>query len=240
MANPGVRWVMAGWTGFIAENLIISENRTAIIDAMGDAGYHAAYSTLSTLSVGSILYGYAKYGRAPGNASWPLRAVGATLKMTGAVLLSQGLPPLRKLPGTANEVVKKGDAECGMRNMCPIDLTWAKTVEGKRVYGAKRITRHPELWGMAFIGLGTCVATTNPVRAAAAFGFFPVALFLGEHQDSRFTRGIGGVLPPDVAATTTNIPFLSVVKGTQSLEDAWQEAKQTNAVVAAAIALALI
>ena len=30
---PGFRWVALGWTGFIAENLVLSENRTKIIQA---------------------------------------------------------------------------------------------------------------------------------------------------------------------------------------------------------------
>jgi len=54
LRNPGVRWVAVGWTGFITENLLLSENRQAIIEAIGDREYHLIYSSLSTIACSSI------------------------------------------------------------------------------------------------------------------------------------------------------------------------------------------
>ena len=60
-SSSGFRWVALGWTGFITENLVLSENRTAIISSIGDDRYHLAYSSLSLLScstIGKRLWGH--------------------------------------------------------------------------------------------------------------------------------------------------------------------------------------
>ena len=38
LKNKGVRWVGLGWTAFLAENIVLSENRTWIISMTGDNG----------------------------------------------------------------------------------------------------------------------------------------------------------------------------------------------------------
>ena len=49
LASKGVRWIGLGWTGFIAENLILSENRDEIIRHFGDDNYHLGPFALQTL-----------------------------------------------------------------------------------------------------------------------------------------------------------------------------------------------
>jgi hypothetical protein len=63
LRDKGVRWIGAGWTAFLAENLILSHNRDAIIDKVGDKNYHRLYNTLSTCACASILYGYIRHGK---------------------------------------------------------------------------------------------------------------------------------------------------------------------------------
>jgi hypothetical protein len=53
-----MRWAAGGWVFFIAENAILSENRTYLIQRLGDDQYHAAYGTLSTVATASIGYAY--------------------------------------------------------------------------------------------------------------------------------------------------------------------------------------
>eukprot|EP00040_Diaphanoeca_grandis_P005604 m.33642 g.33642 ORF g.33642 m.33642 type:complete len:288 (-) comp16850_c0_seq1:168-1031(-) len=55
---PSVKIIGLGWCGFIAENLILSENRTEIIAKIGDDNYHHVYNTLSTTACSAIAYGY--------------------------------------------------------------------------------------------------------------------------------------------------------------------------------------
>ena len=40
LRHPGVRLIGGGWAFFIAENVVISENREAIIASIGDDHYH--------------------------------------------------------------------------------------------------------------------------------------------------------------------------------------------------------
>ena len=51
---------------FIAENFVISENRSWIIEKLGDEGYHMMFGTISTAAMASTAYGYYKIkGSAP-------------------------------------------------------------------------------------------------------------------------------------------------------------------------------
>jgi hypothetical protein len=54
------KWAIGGWTFFIAENAILSENRTYLITALGgdESNYHLMYGTLSTTATASIGYAY--------------------------------------------------------------------------------------------------------------------------------------------------------------------------------------
>ena len=63
LTHKGCRWVLFGWTAFIAENLVLSENREAIIERINAVNYHRMYNTLSTMACASIAYGYFRYGR---------------------------------------------------------------------------------------------------------------------------------------------------------------------------------
>ena len=60
LAVGGWRWAVGGWTFFIAENFLLSENRTWLIDEIGDDNYHLVYGFFSTVACSSIGYGYFK------------------------------------------------------------------------------------------------------------------------------------------------------------------------------------
>jgi hypothetical protein len=54
-----LKWAIGGWTFFIAENALLSENRTYLIEqVLGDENYHLVYGTLSTAATASIGYAY--------------------------------------------------------------------------------------------------------------------------------------------------------------------------------------
>eukprot|EP00429_Kryptoperidinium_foliaceum_P035047 CAMPEP_0176166482 /NCGR_PEP_ID=MMETSP0120_2-20121206/85149_1 /TAXON_ID=160619 /ORGANISM="Kryptoperidinium foliaceum, Strain CCMP 1326" /LENGTH=72 /DNA_ID=CAMNT_0017504031 /DNA_START=12 /DNA_END=227 /DNA_ORIENTATION=+ len=55
---PAIRWAAGGWAFFIAENAILSENRTYLIQELGDDRYHLVYGTLSTIATASIGYSF--------------------------------------------------------------------------------------------------------------------------------------------------------------------------------------
>lgn len=99
VADKAVKWISLGWIGFISENLIISDNREWIIENYGQNNYHMAYSMLSTLTSGSILYGYVRYGRGQG----PKLPVPSSFRLAGSFMfttlglmgLSQYIPLIR-------------------------------------------------------------------------------------------------------------------------------------------------
>lgn len=66
LRHKGVRWIGLGWTGFVVENLVLSENRTRLIQELGESTYHITYSVLSTAACGSIGYGFFKHGQSSG------------------------------------------------------------------------------------------------------------------------------------------------------------------------------
>jgi len=73
-----------------------------------------------------------------------------------------------------------------------------------------------------------------------------VALVGGSHQDYRYRRGMGGVLPEDMDRRTSNVPFVAMVTGAQEkggVGDAVgkmiDEAKGLNAAAAVAVAVGM-
>merc|ERR1711957_28961 len=95
LANKGVRWIGGGWVFFIAENLILSHNRSDIINSIGDGNYHTVYNTLSTAACGSIGYGFFKHRRTGGPIFKPPRLLlplGLSCTLLGVVGFSQLIP----------------------------------------------------------------------------------------------------------------------------------------------------
>jgi len=242
----------AGWAVFIAENVILSENRTWIIENYGGGVYHNVYNFLSAGSCASIGYAYAKHRNAPTpTLVRPLPRAGALLQGAGLLLLSQALPKLRNpiQPAALNQPVEdidegeppKPEKEEGKRsNRCPLDFNSYKAEEPYG--GVRRITRHPELWALALAGMGRALVRPTPVRLVAfAAGPLSVALCLGAHKDSRYRRHIGGTLGEESERRTSLAPFLAMEPlGPQRWEDVLSEFKQINGGVALGLTLALL
>lgn len=257
LLSPQMRWAVGGWTFFIAENLILSENRTYIIEQIGDQAYHLCYGGLSTIAMGTVAYGYVKKVRFSEPLLWGLtspvpplaRVVSFATLSLGTFLLSQ-VPPKVQIPvevtqggGTPrvqseNEVpvatpVQKGFS---LQVRCPFDFTDNKDPSGP-VHGIERITRHPGLWSFGLMGMGVAMLTPSvPQRAWLAMPAF-VALIGGAHTDSRFRRGLGGELPEEYDNATSNIPFRAIVNGSQGnvldvARDMADEIKPLNAAIA--------
>lgn len=97
--HNGVRLIVGGWTLFVGENLILSHNRTEIIDRLGEGGYHGIYNSLSGLACSSIAYGYMRYGRRQGPRLWtvtmPMRMASVGLSGLGVLCFAQLFPSIR-------------------------------------------------------------------------------------------------------------------------------------------------
>lgn len=103
LTGPAMKWACGGWSLFIAENLILSENRMWLIHQLGDDGYHILYGTLSTVAMGSVAYGYRYKVSGAGPFAFPLGsrpapaalAVSFALQAMALGLASQTLPKLQ-------------------------------------------------------------------------------------------------------------------------------------------------
>jgi len=244
-----VRWAVGGWTFFVVENAVLSENRTWLIDRLGDDNYHIVYGTFSTIATASIGVAYHRItrkspplplslrrwngnGNGNGNALPPLAAgLGAwACTSLGLVMVSQVAPSF--------QVPVSVSSQSKLQVRCPFDFA-DKRLEISNpfeVRGLERISRHPGLWSFGLIGIGqSLLAPTIPLQLWW-LGPSLVAWLGGSHTDSRFRRGMGGVLHPEYDCQTSNIPFLAMITGKQP--DAWvglsKEIKPLNAGLALA------
>lgn len=221
-SNPAFRWAVGSWSFFIAENAILSENREALIGALGKEQYHAFYGTLSTAACASILYGYAYKATA---AAPPLlwtatvpptsRLIAAfALQAVGLIGLSQSLPRLQIPVGLTGGGHIAADAPASAPSRlvvrCPFDFA-----EREGLHGVQRVSRHAGLWSFGLACLGGAAATASLPQAVCLAMPMTVALLGGAHADSRHRRGMGGTLPAEVEAVTSHVPGVAIALGRQ-------------------------
>ena len=265
LAHRGAQLIIGGWTFFLVENVVLSENRERLVTYLGgETTYRALYGTLSTAACCSIAVGYFRFGRGRGPMVWKpgpgmqLAAFGA--QAVGLVGFSQLAPPLQvpftfgpvatappvhQHPPVSDEAAanaRTAGQAMGLAARCPIDFNAREKIEGKELAGAKRITRHPMLWSMALCGIGSAFGT--PLLTEVAFGVFPavMAVIGGAHQDHRHVRS--GAANPTFMAATSHLPFYALVmqsleRGTEPWLELADEMAWTNAGVALAVAVAL-
>jgi uncharacterized membrane protein len=229
VATSQLRWAASGWILFIAENAILSENRTYLIEKVGDNTYHQLYGLCSTAATGSIGYAYYKI-RTSLKPVPPVRMVQSwVLLTTGLIMASQTLPSMQ-IPVASSGQVR-----------CPFDFDHGKE-HGSQLHGLERITRHAGLWSLAFCAGGN--ALVQPTRALTVWWWGPaaVAWLGGMHTDSRFRRNMGGTLDPQYDSVTSNVPFVAMLSGKQgsqmdTFRELAKELKPLNAGVAAILAM---
>ena len=123
LASKAVRWCGGGWCFFIAENAVMSENRAAVIDAVGEKGYRGCYGALSTASLASIAYGYVRHGPGPRLAAGPPSAVrlaaGLGCHALGFAAAANVAPKLRS------------PLDPGFLSSCPLDLEHERAALGR-------------------------------------------------------------------------------------------------------------
>ena len=245
LSSSPMKWAVGGWSLFIAENFILSENRTWLIEEYGNDAYHYMYGTFSTAACASIGYGYLYKIRNRGPFAWALKspvptgakALSFAILSVGLGIASQTAPkfqiPLHydndKLSIREDTMVIKDSVSSekgsGWKVRCPFDFTDAKSLtdmatDGTEkvavdLHGLDRISRHPGLWSFGIIGLGAGIL--NPCLPARIWMSMPmmVALIGGGHTDSRHRRSIGGELSKDLDDVTSNIPFYAMLSGKQ-------------------------
>lgn len=122
---------------------------------------------------------------------------------------------------------------------CPMDFRAKRDVKDGDVYGVERVSRHANLWSLASLGVGTALLTPFVVESFFFAGPLALASVGTWHQDSRFRRGLGGTLTPDMESKTSNIPFAALLMGRQDWGKLWDEFKGLNALVPALVVVAM-
>jgi len=186
-----VRWAAGGWTLFVVENGILSENRTWLIDSMGDDMYHAFYGTCSTIATVSIGYAYYRISRKTPpmppqlmrwkanaiNASPPITAgIGSWICMSVGLVMASQVAPTFQIPVSFPTTAAAGPSESGTTTTsqsmkfqvrCPFDFG-DKRLESDDPFGVRgleRISRHPGLWSFGLIGMSqSFLAPTIPLQ----------------------------------------------------------------------------
>ena len=225
-SGSALRWAVGGWSFFIAENFILSENRGRIIEALGDdereTNYHLLYGSVSTAATASIIYAYAAKARGALPLQWSgptpawRLAIGFGLQALGLAGMSQSLPriqmPLRVAATSRDPLApaERPSFEIG----CPFNFK-PVAPEGPGPHGLSRVSRHPTFWSLACVCLGAAAMVPSLPQAAWLAMPTAVALIGGAHSDSRKRRGMGGTLPPELDAVTSNAPFVAMLSGAQ-------------------------
>lgn len=268
--SNAMKWAVGSWSFFIAENLLLTENRSIIIDKLfhgNEEQYHYLYGLLSTIACGSIGYAYV-YKILPSASLYLLWPVGSPVppyrQLSSFLLYSLGLgilsqvPPKLQLPvtystsststtATASSSITKQQQQQQWRVRCPFDFTHETTNSSSNteeaVRGIDRISRHPGLWSLGLIGLGqACVTSSIPKQIWWCMPTM-VAAIGGWHIDSRYRRGLGGTMPSESwEEQTSHIPFLALLRKdcTSSIQAFYKECKGSNAVVAITVAAGIV
>merc|ERR1712224_306840 len=118
--------------------------------------------------------------------------------------------------------------------LCPWDMNAYK--ERGEVYGITRVTRRPELCGLAAVGIGGALLAGSAAQLSF-FGVGPVLCFgaLALHGDR--AQRMSGELSATKESQTSTMPFLALLDGRQSLTTFINEIDPHNAKAAVGVAL---
>ena len=251
--SSALRWAVGGWSFFIAENLVLSENRGQIIEALGDdereTNYHRLYGSFSTVATASIIYAYVVKARGAlpmqwvgGPPAWRL-VIGFGLQALGLTGMSQTLPRLQmpvRVASPSQDPLAPAAERPSFEIGCPFDFK-PEEAAGPGPHGLSRVSRHPLFWSLAGVCLGAAAMVPSLPQAAWLAMPTAVALIGGAHSDSRHRRGVGGKLSPELDAVTSNAPFVALLSGAQggvsaSLSALASELKTSNALAGVGLA----
>jgi len=265
-----VRWAVGGWSLFIVENLVLSENRQRIIKEVGDDNYHYIYGTLSTAAMASTGYGFMYHVRnAPpflynksssiGGMPLPYKIGAMTCLGLGLGIASQTAPKLQipialsndNTPTNADSMVgpnSNSGSSSKWKVRCPFDFTDSKSavLDGtkEQLSTADRISRHPGLFSFGLTSLG--LGLLSPSLPTVLFGAMPmwVAIIGGAHTDSRHERHMGGQpLSPIMAQQTSLLPFYALLANSTAHDwmQFWQnDVKGLNLAISLSLATLLV
>lgn len=176
-----------------------SRLRGVLVARMGEGPYLGAFSLLSAVSLGWLIWAYGQ-----------------------AHFLGEGSPAyadniaVRILVGTI-ELLAFLFIVLGVLTPNPTSVGQADKAKGSSpVHGMLRITRHPFLWGTAFFAIGHLIIRHDRASLVLFATILVVAVTGTISIDGKRRRQLGEDWKV-FAAQTSNIPFLAILSGRQSL-----------------------
>lgn len=176
-----------------------SRVRDRIVGFVGEAPFRRAFALASLLCLVGLWIGYRQVAESSRNVpifnpSDVAKLAQLPIQLIAAFLIATGVT-------TRNPTI------AGLGN---------SVTDGSIVRGVLRITRHPFLWGVSLFAAGHMLASPT----SASWGFFGTLLVLASTGtisiDAKRSRALGADWKP-FAAATSNVPFLAIVQGRQSL-----------------------
>jgi uncharacterized membrane protein len=176
-----------------------SRVRDRIVALIGEAPFRRAFALASLLCLTGLWIGYQQAAQSPRNI--PIFSPSDASKL--AQLPIQLIAVFLVVAG----VTTRNPTIAGLGS---------SVTEGSIVRGVLRITRHPFLWGVSLFAAGHMLASPT----ISSWGFFGTLLFLAGTGtisiDAKRLRALGADWKA-FAAATSNVPFVAIVQGRQSL-----------------------
>jgi uncharacterized membrane protein len=212
----GLLHLLIGAVLFFGGHAVLSAPalRPVLVGRLGQRGFTMLYSTLATIGLVWLIYGFAV---APRQLWWG----GSNLAIVPLVLMA---PASLLLVGAFTQ---KNPTAVGQG----INLSAADS------RGIQRITRHPFLWAVVLWAVGHLVVNGN-FPALVLFGGMLVLALFGAAGIDRRSRERDPVNWTSFAAVTSNIPFAAIVSGRNRL--VWSEIGWGRVALAVPLYLVLI
>ncbi len=207
---------------FIAMRRLIAATplRQRIVARIGERAYLRGFSVASFVVLVWLGFAYVAARTSPANvllfdSTIDLRWVQAGLQFVAVFLIVLGLSTPSPTIAGMGKVVRRENA----------------------AHGILRVTRHPFLWGMAMFGLGHMMVTAD-LASWILFGTLAFVALMGTPSIDAKRRAVWGQAWEAYEARTSNLPFLAILQGRQTLS--LREIGWVRPAIAVAIYVALV
>lgn len=184
--------LIAASLSFAAIHLLVSGTRLrdALVSRIGERAYAGAFSLVSGVLLGLMIWAYIR-AHVPQVTPWyELRWIAVAAMLIAFLLIVLGV--------TTPGVTGVGGGK--------------KLAEPDSARGIQRITRHPFLWGVTLWALVHLIYNPGAVNGVFFGTFFVVAL-AGTFSIDRKRERRFGELWPRYAQLTSNLPFAAIAQG---------------------------
>ena len=180
---------------FVATHFVPSTPlRMTLVEAIGERAYLGAYSLVSFLTIGWMVFAYLRAPviplfHVPGLRLWPLAVMPVAFVLIAAGVMTRNPSAVGQHEGLKSEEPARGIV---------------------------RVTRHPVMWGIA-LWAAVHLLARGDVAALVFFGGFLLVALAGTRLMDLRKADTHGEDWKRFAAVTSNVPFSAIVEGRNRL-----------------------